>query len=177
MKLLLHTCCGPCASGCLPRLKAEGREATLFFANSNLDTAEEYSRRLAAAEKLAAAEGGRLGAAPYDHADWCAKVADGFEDAPEKGERCERCYRYNLAAAAEYARANGYDAFSTTLTVSPHKPSEAVFAASDDPLFLKEDFKKKDGFKTSLRRSAELGLYRQDYCGCEFSRRKDSAGE
>ncbi len=176
MKTLLHSCCGPCASACVPRLKERGDAVTMFFSNSNIDTREEWERRLAAARALAAAEGVELVADEYDHATWLREVAAGCEDAPEKGVRCERCYRYNLARTAAYAAANGFDGFTTSLTVSPHKPSAKVFAASDDPRFLHEDFKKREGFKLSVRRAAELGLYRQPYCGCEFSRRrKDEA--
>ena len=185
MKILLHACCGPCASGCVPRLKSEGHDVTLYFANSNIDTAAEFEKRRAAAEKLAATDGVGFAAADYDPAEWLREVAAGYEAEPEKGERCSRCFRYNLSMTAAYAAAHGYDAFTTTLTVSPHKVSEQVFAAgrmstsdvqpstSDlQPVFLAENFKKRDGFKLSLRRSAELGLYRQNYCGCEFSKGK-----
>ncbi len=143
----------------------------MLFANSNIDTAEEFDKRLGEARRLAAAEGVEIDAVPYDHDEWLREVAAGFETEPEKGERCRRCFRYNLAKAAEYAKAHGFDAFATSLTLSPHKVSEMVFSASDDPMFLKENFKKGDGFKRSLERSAQLGLYRQSYCGCEFSRR------
>ena len=183
---MLHTCCGPCASACAPVLHEAGHEVTLFFSNSNIDTEAEYERRLAAARTLAEAEGVELVADAYDHADWLEKVAKGLEDAPEKGERCAKCFRYNLARAASAAAARGCDAFTTSLTVSPHKVSAMVFAAGQDaaweasakdcggsadaaPRFLAVDFKKKDGFLRSLRRAAELGLYRQSYCGCEFS--------
>lgn len=170
MKVLLHSCCGPCASACVPRLKDTGNAVTMFFSNSNIDTREEFDRRLAEARKLAAADGVELVVDDYDHAAWLRDVAAGFEDEPEKGRRCERCYRYNLARTASYAGRNGFDAFTTSLTVSPHKPSAKVFAASDDPKFLHEDFKKRDGFMVSVKRAAELGLYRQPYCGCEFSK-------
>ena len=143
----------------------------MLFANSNIDTREEFEKRLAEARRLAAAEGVELEALPYDHEEWKREVAAGMESEPEKGERCKRCFRYNLDKTAEYAAAHGFDAFTTSLTVSPHKVSEMVFAASDDPKFFKENFKKHDGFKRSLERSAELGLYRQSYCGCEFSKR------
>ena len=188
MRLLLHTCCGPCASGCTPRLKAEGDGVVLFFSNSNIDTSEEFDRRLAAARRLAEADGLDIVVDEYDHADWLEKVACGFESEPEKGARCARCFRYSLSRAAAYASRNGFDAFSTSLTVSPHKVSAMVFAAGEDATwtesakecggsassasrFLPIDFKKSDGFLLSLRRSAELGLFRQTYCGCEFSRR------
>ena len=188
MNVLLHSCCGPCASACVPRLKEEGHDVTMFYSNSNIDTRAEFEKRLAAAQALAAAEGVTLVADDYDHAAWLRAVADGYENEPEKGRRCERCYRYNLARTAAYAAAHGYDAFTTSLTVSPHKVSRMVFEAGADaawsvsakecggsaaaaPAFLPVDFKKKDGFLRSLRRAAELGLYRQSYCGCEFSRR------
>lgn len=173
-RTVLHACCGPCASACVPRLREMGREVTLLFANSNLDTREEYERRLAAAARLAAADGVRLVAVPYDHADWLQKVAAGHEDAPERGARCARCFRYSLEKAAAFAEAQGCDEFTTSLTVSPHKVTETVFAAGKSirsrAAFLPVDFKKRDGFNLSTRRAAELGLYRQSYCGCEFSR-------
>ena len=170
MKVLLHSCCGPCASACVPRLKDEGHCVAMFFSNSNIDTREEFERRLCAARRLAAAEGVEIVVDEYDHDAWRREVADGFENEPERGKRCERCYRYNLRRTAEYAARNGFDAFTTSLTVSPHKPSAKIFAASDDVRFLREDFKKKDGFRLSVKRAAELCLYRQSYCGCEFSK-------
>jgi len=181
MMVALHTCCGPCASACVPRLKDEGHAVTLVFANSNIDTREEFEKRRAEAEKLARADGVPFAALPYDHDDWLREVAAGHEDDPEKGERCARCYRYNMAKVAEYAAANGIEAFTTSLTVSPHKPSKAVFAAGREVAdkvangsvrFVEDDFKKREGFKLSVRRAADLGLYRQGYCGCEFSHRK-----
>lgn len=189
MRVLLHTCCGPCASACAPRLREEGHDVALFFSNCNLDTADEFARRLAAAQTLGAADGVDVIADAYDHADWLERVARGFEHEPEKGARCARCFRYSLARTAAYAAAYGYEAFTTSLTVSPHKVSPVVFAAGEDaawsvstrpcggcasaaPTFLALDFKKRDGFLRSLRRAAELGFYRQAYCGCEFSRRR-----
>lgn len=171
MKVLLHSCCGPCASACVPRLKEEGHEVKMFFANSNIDTEEEFERRLGAARKVAEAEGVELVPLKYDHEEWKREVAAGLEGEPEKGRRCEKCFRYNLKKTAEACGKLGMDAFTTSLTVSPHKVSEMVFGASEDERFLKENFKKQEGFKRSLKRSEELGLYRQSYCGCEFSKR------
>jgi len=191
MTCLLHTCCGPCASACAPVLRAAGDAVTLFFSNSNLDSFAEYERRLAAARTLADAEGVPLVADPYDHAAWLRQVAVGLEAEPERGARCAKCFRFNLARTAAYAAAHGFAGFTTSLTVSPHKPSPVVFAAGEaaaraqaeqtgavapTPCFRAVDFKKKDGFLRSLRRSAELDLYRQDYCGCEFSRRARPSG-
>ena len=177
MNVLLHVCCGPCASACVPRLKDGSHRVVMFFANSNIDTEAEFEKRLAEAKKLAEHDGVELVALPYDHEEWLREVAAGYEQEPEKGARCARCFRYNLGKAAEYAKKHGYDAFTTSLTVSPHKISPMVFAAGDEAasaaggMFLHEDFKKREGFKISVRRAAELGLYRQPYCGCEFSRR------
>ncbi len=171
MKFLLHTCCGPCACACVPRLKEEGHEVTLFFSNSNIDTPEEFEKRLAAAQQLATAESVDLIVDAYDHASWLREVAVGFEAEPEKGARCARCFRFNLARTATFAEAHGFDGFTTSLTVSPHKPSAVIFAVGETfPGFVKMDFKKKNGFLLSTRRAEELNLYRQSYCGCEFAK-------
>lgn len=176
MKVALHACCGPCASACVPVLKGGGDEVVMVFANSNIDTREEFERRREAAARLAEVEGVRFVALDYDHEDWLKSVAAGFEAEPEKGARCARCFRYSLARTARAAAACGCAAFTSSLTVSPHKVSAQVFAAGEevaaggDLRFLPHDFKRRDGFLKSLRRSAELGLYRQNYCGCEFSR-------
>lgn len=176
MKVLLHVCCGPCASACVPRLEEGGAAVTMYYANSNIDTAEEFEKRRAAAEKLAEAEGVSFVCAGYDHEEWLREVAAGLENEPEKGARCAKCFGYNLSKAAAYAAANGFDAFTTSLSVSPHKPSGVLFAAGREAAegtvrFLEEDFKKREGFRLSVARAKELGLYRQNYCGCEFSKR------
>lgn len=161
----------------------------LFFSNSNIDSREEFDRRLAAARRLAEADGVELFVDEYDHDDWLEQVARGYENEPEKGKRCARCFRYSLMRAARYAAGHGIESFTTSLTVSPHKISPVVFAAGRDaawsvsvaecggasapaPQFLEIDFKKRDGFLQSLHRSEELGLYRQSYCGCEFSKQR-----
>ena len=178
LSTLLHTCCGPCASACVPTLKDLGREVTMLFANSNIDTKEEFDKRLREAEKLAAVEGVKIGVLPYDHEEWLREVAAGYEHEPEKGARCERCFRYNLTKAAEYAKQHGFDAFTTSLTISPHKVSPVIFAAGDAAAtdigtrFECWDFKKGGGYDRSVKRAMELGLYRQDYCGCEFSKKR-----
>ena len=133
----------------------------MLYANSNIDTEAEFEKRRAAAETLAKAEGVEMAVVPYDHEEWLREVATGYENEPEKGARCARCFKYNLAKAAAFANVHGFDAFTTSLTVSPHKVSEMIFAASDDPKFFKENFKKREGFKRSLKRAHELGLYRQ----------------
>lgn len=170
-KLLLHTCCGPCASGCVGTLRDCGRDFALYFSNSNLNSAEEYEKRLAAARTLAAAYGLELEADPYDHAAWlrAVSVLPGYADAPERGARCRLCFAYSLGRTARRAAESGWD-FTTTLTVSPHKNAQTIFAEGRAyPHFEPWDFKKRDGFRKSLEQSRLLGLYRQKFCGCEFS--------
>ena len=160
----------------MPALKGAGGDVSLLFANSNIDTREEFEKRLREAEKLASVEGVPIAALPYDHEEWLREVAAGYEHEPEKGERCARCFRYNLGKAAEYAKAHGFDAFTTSLTVSPHKVSIAIFSAAADAVkafgshFAPWDFKRHGGYDCSVKRAMELGLYRQSYCGCEFSK-------
>lgn len=160
----------------MPALKGAGGDVSLLFANSNIDTREEFEKRLREAEKLASVEGVPIAALPYDHEEWLREVAAGYEHEPEKGERCARCFRYNLGKAAEYAKAHGFDAFTTSLTVSPHKVSMAIFSAAADAVkafgshFAPWDFKRHGGYDCSVKRAMELGLYRQSYCGCEFSK-------
>jgi predicted adenine nucleotide alpha hydrolase (AANH) superfamily ATPase len=160
----------------VPVLRDLGHEVSLFYANSNIDTREEFELRYENLAHLAQEEGVGVFSAPYDHEKWLEQVAAGFEGEPEKGARCQRCFRFNLDQTAKYAAEHGYDAFTSSLTVSPHKVSAMVFAAGNESAgpvsFLEIDFKKKNGFLLSLRRAKELGLYRQSYCGCEFSKLK-----
>ena len=175
-KILLHICCGPCASACVERLKAAGHEVTMFFSNANIAPEGECDKRFEAAQTLAAATGTEIVRdTEVTHAEWLERVARGFEQEPEGGARCRRCFEFNLARAAKFARENGFDKFTTSLTVSPHKRSATVFEAghaAGGDAFAEENFKKRNGFKRSLELSEQYGLYRQSYCGCEFSRRE-----
>jgi len=169
-RILLHLCCAPCGSAALERLQRHG-EVTLFFSNGNLFPESEYERRLDAASALAGACHVDLVVDCYDHGAWREWVA-GLEQEPERGKRCRRCFEFSLRRAAAYAVAHGFGALTTTLTISPHKDSGTVFAAgraATETLFLEVDFKQEDGFRRSLELSRQYGLYRQDYCGCEFS--------
>jgi predicted adenine nucleotide alpha hydrolase (AANH) superfamily ATPase len=170
-RYLLHVCCGPCATASLERLRDEG-EVVLFFSNGNLFPAAEFDRRLAAAQTLAAATGVELVVDEYDHEAWRAFVA-GLEDEPERGGRCLRCFEFSFQRAARYAKDYGFSGLATTLTISPYKRSADIFRVGKDVWdgFLEIDFKKRDGYRRSLELSRELGLYRQDYCGCEYSLR------
>ena len=173
-RILLHTCCGVCASHCVRVLKEEGWEPLLFFFNPNIHPHAEYLRRREAAQALARAEGVPIVEDAPDHAAWREAVAEGFEACPEGGARCARCFRFSLARAAARMGELGCAAFTTSLTVSPHKRSALIHAIGREvggAAFAPYDFKKRGGFQDSNRRAAELGLYRQIYCGCEFSAR------
>ena len=170
-KLLLHVCCAPCASGCLGMLEEAGRQFTLFFSNSNIWSREEYEKRLRSVEKLASLCHLDLQVDPYDHASWLDSISmpENAPDFPEGGARCRLCFEWSLARTAEAALKEGMN-FCTTLTVSPHKSSRIIFeAGARFPGFEPWDFKKKDGFKKSVELSRRYGLYRQNFCGCEFS--------
>lgn len=184
-KLLLHACCGPCSTHCVRALREAGLEPVLFYSNSNIDTEEEWEKRLAALRAFAEAEGVEVQVDPRDSAAWERGVAAGFEGEPEGGARCDRCFRFSLSRTARAAAERGIEAFSTSLTVSPHKSSPRVFAAgraaaenaaarasgaARAPEFAEFDFKKKGGFQDSVALARKYGLYRQSYCGCRFSR-------
>lgn len=152
-------------SGCRPRL---------FFSNSNIDSAEEFERRLENLKIVSRHFGiDEPLADPYRHDEWLSHVSqlEGYGAFPEGGERCRRCFEWNLRRTAEAAQKLNA-VFATTLTVSPHKRSPLIFEVGGgiSPDFLPFDFKKRDGFLNSIRLAKELGLYRQSYCGCEFSK-------
>lgn len=171
-QILLHCCCAVCGSGCIERLQEAGWQVLLFFANSNIAPETEYLRRLDAMRQLAEITGLTLLEDHYDHAAWLNAVS-GLENEPEKGARCPVCFGFSLERAARKAAELGIRHFTTSLTVSPLKNSRVIFqTGSRFPGFEAIDFKKKDGYLRSCRLAAEYGLYRQNYCGCEFSRRE-----
>lgn len=173
-RILLHTCCGICAGHCVSFLQAQGHEVVLFYSNANIAPAAEFERRREAVATLCRHFGIPLITDKPDHRDWLSRAAHGFEREPERGARCPRCFRYSLERAANRAREDGFDFFTTTLTVSPHKSSKIIFEIGksiDAERFLEVDFKKQDGFKKTNSISRSLNLYRQNYCGCEFSLR------
>ena len=168
-KILLHCCCAPCSTTSIERLLADGYSIVLFYSNSNIFPEEEFDKRLSYMQKLAEIYHLELIADEYDHAAWSTAIK-GLENEPEKGRRCAACFAYNLARAEAKARELGIDEFTTTLTVSPHKISEMIFnAAKDMQGYVPYNFKKQEGFKRSLELSEKYGLYRQNYCGCEYS--------
>lgn len=173
-RLLVHICCAPDALFVFGVLK-DGYEVTGFFSNSNIHPREEYDLRLDEARKVARLSGVSLIEDDYDPAGWIALTAK-FKGEPEKGRRCDVCYAARLARTAARAAREGFDAFATVMSLSPWKKAAIMnrigrqFAARHGIAFLESDFKKKDGFKKSVDLSRAHGLYRQDYCGCVYSR-------
>lgn len=176
--LLLHACCGPCSSYVLEYL-CKHFEITVLFYNPNIYPAEEYERRLQELlnfyKRFVPAENVRVIQAPYDPEEFYTAVGTRenpeLAKEPERGERCRRCYELRLRYTFDYACANNFDYFCTTLSISPFKDADMIneIGSSFGPQWLPSDFKKKNGFKRSLELSAEYGLYRQEYCGCIYS--------
>lgn len=176
-KILLHTCCAPCAAGSWERLREQGYMVTFLYSNSNIYPRAEYDIRLENIRKFADAIGIELLCDTYDHDSWLKRVQR-LEQEPEKGRRCAVCFEFNLERAAFFAEKEQIGSFATTLTVSPHKESRMIFDAGERfSRYLAFDFKKKGGHIRSSILCREYGLYRQSYCGCEFSLRDRERGE
>lgn len=179
-KLLLHACCAPCSSYVLEYL-SRYFDLSLYFYNPNMDTMEEYIKRADELNRLRDAmqldSRVEIIVEDYDHEAFC-RIAEGLENEPERGRRCLKCYELRLRKAAEYMkRTGGFDYFGTTLTLSPLKSAEAINRIGKEieeetgVNYLETDFKKKNGYLRSLELSKQYGLYRQDYCGCKYSKR------
>ena len=174
--LLLHSCCGPCSSAVLERLRDHFRVTVLYY-NPNIEPEEEYLHRRAEQQRLLGLLGGDIGwmECEYRHEDFAA-FAPEMAGEPEGGKRCLACFAMRLHYTAERAKENGFDYFTTTLSVSPHKNAENLNRIGGeagrrfDVRYLYADFKKKNGYLRSLQLSEEYGLYRQDYCGCRYSK-------
>lgn len=178
-KLLLHVCCAPCSSYVLELLHSE-YEITAFFYNPNITLREEYLKRVKELRRF-------VGEAPFASAVTVVEgeytpelfyaMSKGFEDEPERGSRCYKCYELRMRKAVEYAKEHGYDLFTTTLSISPHKNAAWLneigqrLSAELGIDYLYSDFKKKNGYSRSIQLSKEYNLYRQDYCGCVYSKR------
>lgn len=172
-KLLLHICCAGCGAYVTQILK-DDYAVDLYFFNPNIYPREEYSKRLKELNKISKKLKVKLYVGKYEHNKWL-KAIIGHEQDKEREERCVICYQYRLEASAKFASKNHYQYFTSTLTVSPHKDSNAISKIGRDLekkykiKFLDQNFKKKDGFKKASKLSKDFGLYRQNYCGCEFS--------
>lgn len=176
--LLLHSCCAPCSSYVLEYL-SQYFAITVLYYNPNIYPDEEYFHRVKEQEtfiqRFPARHPIRFIEGTFDK-DRFYETVKGMEDLPEGGERCFRCYELRLREAAEQARAMGADYFCTTLSISPLKNAEKLneigerLALEYGVRYLPSDFKKKNGYKRSVELSREYGMYRQDYCGCVFSK-------
>jgi len=170
VKLLLHACCGPCLIEPLDALKTQADTVTILFANPNIHPAEEYERRRDVMAEYAAHEGVAVVEAPYDPARWMVTVGPLAEAG---AERCRACFRLRLEESARYAADNGFDAIATTLTVSPYQDGAVIAeegeraAAAVGIAYVHQDFRAR--YPEATRRSREMGMYRQNYCGCVLS--------
>ena len=183
-RLLLHSCCGPCSSYVLEYLSCYFNITILYY-NPNIWPTEEFLKRADTQRQLIAGityqNPVRLVVAEYRPEEFDA-VAVGFESEPEGGKRCLKCFALRLDEAARYAKAYGFDWFTTTLSVSPHKDAEALNTIGREleekigVKYLYADFKKRNGYKRSTELSKEFGLYRQDYCGCRYSLNRPNGG-
>ena len=175
--LLLHACCAPCSSYCIEYLN-EHFEITLFFCNPNIFPAEEYSHRVSELRRLVKEMGLSIPVLEDENdTESFYALARGRENVREGGARCFDCYRLRLEKTAALAKERGFDYFTTTLSISPLKNAaklreiglelEEKYGVKNLP----SDFKKKEGYKRSIELSKKYGLYRQNYCGCEYSRK------
>ena len=179
-KLLLHCCCAPCSSYVLEYL-SEFFEITCFFYNPNISPQSEYEKRAAELERLISVQPHKypvsLVVEKYNSEEFFDEVR-GLEKIKEGGERCFKCYRLRLEAAANYAREYNFDFFCSTLSISPLKNAQKLNEIGEELSeiykisHLPNDFKKKGGYKRSVELSAEYDLYRQNYCGCVFSKQE-----
>ena len=179
--LLIHSCCAPCSSYVLEYL-SEYFKITVFYYNPNIYPESEYTKRIAEQQKLIRDMEFRYPvsflAGKYDKEKFY-EMAAGMEDLKEGGARCMKCYELRLSEAAGQAVAGGFDYFTTTLSISPMKNAQKLneiglrVGEEYGVKYLVSDFKKKNGYKRSIELSKEYGLYRQDYCGCEFSMRRN----
>lgn len=174
-KIVLHACCAICSAYPLSMLKSSGYDVVVYFYNPNIHPSEEYKKRLEAERTLCKYFGCELIEPEYNEDEYYSFVK-GFENEPERGLRCDKCFELRLQKTAEYTKSIGADAFTTSIVISPHKDFSKISQigekiAKDMGInYLAIDFKKKDGFLKTNRISKELNLYRQNYCGCSFAR-------
>ena len=193
-RLLLHACCAPCSSYCLEYLR-EFFDITVFFYNPNITSENEYQKRVIEEKRLIEEYNRQVEMSDFEgmnsdekarkisilEGDYDPKVfyemAKGMEDLKEGGERCKKCFELRLRETARIAKEQKFDYFTTTLTISPLKNADVLNEVGEMAgqavgiAFLPSDFKKKEGYKRSIELSKEYNLYRQNYCGCVYSRR------
>ena len=176
-KLLLHSCCGPCSTHVL-KLLNEVFDITIFYYNPNIYPKEEFTKRLIEQQKVVDIINKDIKVIEgyYDYNIYLEQIK-GKELLGEKSLRCYNCYEFRLKETYEYAKNNGFDYYTTTLSISPYKNSDWINEimsryVSDGCKYLYSNFKKEEGYKKSIIYSKEYDLYRQDYCGCEFSEKE-----
>jgi len=179
--LLLHVCCAPCSSYVLEYLHKYFK-ITVYYYNPNISPEDEYFKRAQEVKRLCRdmkLDDVSVIVENYDPASFY-DLASGLENEPERGKRCVKCYRLRLEASAIYAKAHSFDYFTTTLTISPLKNAQmlneigAEMSQKYSVNYLFSDFKKREGYKRSIELSRIYNLYRQDFCGCEFSKNKNN---
>lgn len=178
--LLMHTCCAPCSTACLERV-INYFNVTVYYYNPNITDKTEYYKRLDELKKFLTDNYCNLVSLLYEEFDDVLfyNIVKGYEDEPEGGKRCKICYALRLDKTAEKAKENSFDYFTTTLSVSPHKNADWLNELGEncqkkyDVNYLYADFKKQGGYLRSVTLSKTYNLYRQDYCGCEFSKRNN----
>ena len=178
-KLLLHSCCAPCSSAVITKLK-DYFDITVIYYNPNIEPYEEYIKRKEEQKRLITLLDSKNKIdfidCDYDN-DKYHELVKGHEDDPERGNRCYICYSQRMEYTAKKAKENNYDFFGTTLSVSPYKISRWINEIGYDlsnkynVRYLPSDFKKKDGYKKSIELSKKYNLYRQNYCGCIYSQK------
>ncbi|TFF86214.1 MAG: epoxyqueuosine reductase QueH [Promethearchaeota archaeon] len=175
-KILLDCCCGPCSTHCI-KILSENYDIILYVSNFNVHPREEYEKRLKSLKKYAEIANLPLIIEEYAPKMWFQAIK-GYEDSKEGGVRCKICFEFRLKMAAETAKDLNCEIFTTTLSISPHKNYNNIneigvkIAKEFDLTFLEANFKKKDGFKKSVELSKKYDLYRQDYCGCIYSKKE-----
>ena len=173
-RILLHSCCAPCSTTVIERLK-DYFDITIIYYNPNIEPIDEYNKRKEEQIRIINHYGLKYMDCDYDN-DLFHKKVLGYENEPEKGFRCHICYRLRLEYVLMKAKENNYDFFGTTLTVSPYKLSKIIneigleLETKHGVKYLVSDFKKNDGYKKSIALSKEYNLYRQNYCGCIYSK-------
>lgn len=182
--LLLHACCAPCSSAVVEFLN-EYFDITLYFYNPNISPEAEYDFRADELKRLISEmnlENIDIIVEKYDNSEF-ESIAKGYEDLPEGGGRCKRCFELRLEKAIQYASSKGFDYVTTTLTISPHKNAQLLnetgksISEKYNIQYLFSDFKKRNGYKRSCELSRQYNLYRQDYCGCKYSKPKSEVEE
>lgn len=176
-KLLIHACCAPCSTACLEKI-INYFDVTVYFYNPNITNESEYNKRLIELQNYLKSVYGDTISLVYDdyESQQFLNAVKGYENEPEGGKRCQICYALRLDKTANYAKTNGYDYFTTTLSVSPHKNAEWLNKIGENLSnkynvnYLYADFKKQGGYLRSIELSKQNNLYRQNYCGCEFSK-------